>query len=66
MENNRSHQNSFYSCRTTINVKTLIIIGDNEVGKSCIIKSLTKKKKVEAWHAMNRTKVNVLLVSSTQ
>ena len=44
MENNRSHQNSFYSCRTTINVKTLIILGDNEVGKSCIIKSLTKKK----------------------
>lgn len=44
MQSDRSHQSSFYSSRPSSNVKSLIILGESEVGKSTLLKSLTKSK----------------------
>lgn len=44
MQNNRSHQSSLYSNKTISYLKTLIILGESEVGKSTMLKVLTKQK----------------------
>lgn len=44
MQSDRSHQSSFYSSRPSSSTKSLIVLGQGEVGKSTLLKVLTKSK----------------------
>lgn len=44
MQNNRSHKSSLYSNKAISHLKTIIILGEYEVGKSTMLNVLTKQK----------------------